>query len=374
MSELRLMKGNEALAEAAIRAGVDAYFGYPITPQSEVIEYLMTERPEKRTGMVVLQAESEIAAINMVYGAAGTGKRVMTSSSSPGISLKQEGISYIAGAELPAVIVNVVRGGPGLGTIQPSQADYFQSVKGGGHGDYKLYVLAPASVQEMADFVGDAFDIAFKYRAPVLILSDGMIGQMMEKVVLKDQNTRLTDEELIEKYGSWATTGKKGRERNIITSLYIKAERMEERVRKLMKKYERMEKEDLRFEEIQCDDAEYLIVAYGSSARIAQKTVELAREKGIKVGLLRPITLFPFPKQRLLELADQVQGVLSVEMNAGQMVEDVRLSVQHKVPVEHFGRTGGIIHTPEEILDALEQKIITDGSIRHRKKREPSIL
>lgn len=374
MSELRLMKGNEALAEAAIRAGVDAYFGYPITPQSEVIEYLMTERPERRTGMVVLQAESEIAAINMVYGAAGAGKRVMTSSSSPGVSLKQEGISYIAGAELPAVIVNVARGGPGLGTIQPSQADYFQSVKGGGHGDYKLYVLAPASVQEMADFVGDAFDIAFKYRAPVLILSDGMIGQMMEKVVLKDQKERLTDEELIEKYGSWATTGKKGRERNIITSLYIEAERMEERVHKLMKKYERMEKEDLRFEKIQCDDAEYLIVAYGSSARIAQKTVELARDKGIKVGLLRPITLFPFPKNQLFELADQVKGVLSVEMSAGQMVEDVRLSVQHKVPVEHFGRTGGIIHTPEEILEALEQKIIKDGSIRHHKKGEPSIL
>ena len=374
MSELRLMKGNEALAEAAIRAGVDAYFGYPITPQSEVIEYLMTERPEKRTGMVVLQAESEIAAINMVYGAAGTGKRVMTSSSSPGISLKQEGISYIAGAELPAVIVNVARGGPGLGTIQPSQADYFQSVKGGGHGDYKLYVLAPASVQEMADFVGDAFDIAFKYRAPVLILSDGMIGQMMEKVVLKDQKERLTDDELIEKYGSWATTGKKGRERNIITSLYIEAERMEERVHKLMKKYERMEKEDLRFEKIQCDDAEYLIVAYGSSARIAQKSVELARAKGIKVGLLRPITLFPFPKNELFELADQVKGVLSVEMSAGQMVEDVRLSVQHKVPVEHFGRTGGIIHTPEEILEALEQKIIKDGSIRHHKTGEPSIL
>ena len=374
MSELRLMKGNEALAEAAIRAGVDAYFGYPITPQSEVIEYLMRERPEKRTGMVVLQAESEIAAINMVYGAAGTGKRVMISSSSPGVSLKQEGISYIAGAELPAVIVNVARGGPGLGTIQPSQADYFQSVKGGGHGDYKLYVLAPASVQEMADFVGDAFDIAFKYRAPVLILSDGMIGQMMEKVVLKDQKERLTDKELIEKYGSWATTGKKGRERNIITSLYIEAERMEERVHKLMKKYERMEKEDLRFEKIQCDDAEYLIVAYGSSARIAQKTVELAREKGIKVGLLRPITLFPFPKNQLFELADQVKGVLSVEMSAGQMVEDVRLSVQHKVPVEHFGRTGGIIHTPEEILEALEQKIIIDGSIRHHKKGEPSIL
>ncbi len=374
MAELKLMKGNEALAEAAIRAGVDAYFGYPITPQSEVIEYLMTEQPEKRTGMVVLQAESEIAAINMVYGAASTGKKVMTSSSSPGISLKLEGISYLAGAELPAVIVNVVRGGPGLGTIQPSQADYFQSVKGGGHGDYKLYVLAPASVQEMSDFVADAFDIAFKYRAPVLILSDGLIGQMMEKVNLRDTKPRLKDEEVIEKYGSWATTGKKGRERNIITSLDLQSEKMEARVHRLQKKYRQMEEEDLRYEKIQCDDAEYLIVAYGSSARISQKAVELARDKGIKVGLLRPITLFPYPKKELFELADQVKGILSVELNAGQMVEDVRLSVEHKVPVEHFGRTGGIIHTPEEVLEALEQKIIKNGRIRHHKTRESSIL
>jgi len=374
MSELRLMKGNEALAEAAIRAGVDAYFGYPITPQSEVIEHLMSERPEQRTGMVVLQAESEVAAINMVYGAASTGKRVMTSSSSPGISLKLEGISYLAGAELPAVIVNVVRGGPGLGTIQPSQADYFQAVKGGGHGDYKLYVLAPASVQEMADFVEDAFEMAFKYRGPVMILSDGMIGQVMEKVVLKDQKPRMTEEEIIEKYGDWALTGKKDRERNIVTSLYLQPERMEQRVHKLTAKYRRMEQEDLRYETIDCDDAEYLIVAYGSSARIAQKAVELGREKGIKVGLLRPITLFPFPKDQLFDLADQVKGILSVEMSAGQMVEDVRLSVQHKVPVEHFGRTGGIIHTPEEILEALEHKIIKDGSIRYRTTREPSLL
>ena len=261
----------------------------------------MTERPEDRTGMVVLQAESEIAAINMVYGAAGTGKKVLTSSSSPGISLKLEGVSYMAGAELPAVIVNVVRGGPGLGTIQPSQADYFQSVKGGGHGDYKLYVLAPASVQEMADFVEDAFDIAFKYRAPVLILSDGLIGQMMEKVNLKPQQERMSNEELIEKYGDWATTGKpKARERNIITSLDLVSEKMEDRVRNLSKKYDQMEKEDLRYEKINCDDAEYLIVAYGSSARISQKAVELGRAKGIKVGLLRPITLFPFPKDQIL--------------------------------------------------------------------------
>ncbi|MGB5435384.1 MAG: 3-methyl-2-oxobutanoate dehydrogenase subunit VorB [Maribacter sp.] len=374
MSELKLMKGNEALAEAAIRAGVDAYFGYPITPQSEVIEHLMTERPEERTGMVVLQAESEIAAINMVYGAASTGKKAMTSSSSPGISLKLEGISYLAGAELPAVIVNVVRGGPGLGTIQPSQADYFQSVKGGGHGDYKLYVLAPASVQEMSDFVEDAFDIAFKYRAPVLILSDGLIGQMMEKVNLKEQKKRMTDEEVIEKYDDWAVTGKTDRERNIITSLDLQSEKMEARVHRLLKKYDQMEKEDLRFEKINCDDAEYLFVAYGSSARIAQKAVQLARKKGIKAGLLRPITLFPFPKQQLLELARQVKGILSVELNAGQMVEDVRLSVQHKVPVEHFGRTGGIIHTPEEVLEALEEKIIQNERIGDYKTRESSIL
>jgi len=374
MSDLRLMKGNEALAEAAIRAGADAYFGYPITPQSEVIEYLMAECPEKRTGMVVLQAESEIAAINMVYGAASTGKRVMTSSSSPGISLKLEGISYLAGAELPAVIVNVVRGGPGLGTIQPSQSDYFQSVKGGGHGDFKLYVLAPASVQEMADFVTDAFDIAFKYRAPVLILSDGLIGQMMEKVEFKDQIARMSDKDIIEKYGSWATTGKKGRERNIITSLDLQPEKMEVRVQGLLKKYEQMENEDLRYEKILCDDAEYLIVAYGSSARIAQKAIQLGREKGIKVGLLRPITLFPFPKKQLFKLADQVKGILSVELSTGQMVEDVKLSVQHKVPVSHFGRTGGIIHTPEEILEALEQNIIKYGSIRHHKARESSLL
>jgi 2-oxoglutarate ferredoxin oxidoreductase subunit alpha len=235
-------------------------------------------------------------------------------------------------------------------------------VKGGGHGDYRLYVLAPASVQEMADFVDDAFIIAFKYRAPVLILSDGLIGQMMEKVVLKDQKDRMPDEEIIEKYGDWATTGKKGRERNIVTSLDLQPEKMEARVHRLLKKYEQMEKEDLRYEKIHCDDAQYLIVAYGSSARISQKAVELGRKKGIKVGLLRPITLFPFPKQPLFELVNQVKGILSVELSTGQMIEDVKLAVECKVPVEHFGRTGGIIHTPEEILEALEQKIINNGS------------
>jgi 2-oxoglutarate ferredoxin oxidoreductase subunit alpha len=354
MSELKLMKGNEAIAEAAIRAGVDAYFGYPITPQSEVLEYLMAEQPEDRTGMVVLQAESEIAAINMVYGAAGTGKRVMTSSSSPGISLKQEGISYIAGAELPCLIVNVVRGGPGLGTIQPSQADYFQSVKGGGHGDYKLIVLAPASVQEMSDFVKLGFELAFKYRNPVLILSDGVIGQMMEKVELFDQQPRLTKFDQ-----AWAITGRTpDRQRNIITSLELDPARQEKHNLKLQAKYRKMEELEVRYEEISTEDAEFIIVAYGSSARISQKAVQLARAKGIKAGLLRPITLFPFPTKKLAELSTRVKAFLSVEMSAGQMVEDVRLSVEGRVPVEHFGRYGGLVPSPDEVLLALEQKFI----------------
>jgi len=353
MSELKLMKGNEAVAEAAIRAGADAYFGYPITPQSEVLEYLMAEQPEKRTGMVVLQAESEVAAINMVYGAAGTGKRVLTSSSSPGISLKQEGISYIAGAELPCLIVNVVRGGPGLGTIQPSQADYFQSTKGGGHGDYKLIVLAPASVQEMSDFVKLGFELAFKYRNPVLMLSDGVIGQMMEKVELFDQQPRLDYFD-----PAWTTTGKTDdRERNIITSLDLDPYKMEKHNQMLQAKYRKMEELEVRFEEIMTEDAEYIFVAYGSSARISQKAVELARAKGIKAGLLRPITLFPFPKIVISELADRVKGFLSVEMSAGQMVEDVKLAVNGKVWVSHFGRYGGVIHSPDEVLEALEKII-----------------
>jgi len=359
MGELKLMKGNEAVAEAMIREGVDGYFGYPITPQSEVIEYLTTEEPHKRTGMVVLQAESELAAINMVYGAAGTGKKVATSSSSPGISLKQEGISYIAGSELPCVIVNVVRGGPGLGTIQPSQADYFQATKGGGHGDYHMYVLAPSSVQEMADFVEDAFEMAFKYRTPVMILSDGVIGQMMEKVELKPQKTRLTDEEVINKYGSWATVGRiGGRERNIITSLDLDSNKMEQHNKHLQAKYEQMKREDVRYEELQTEDADYIIVAYGSSARISQKVIQLAREEGIKLGVLRPITLFPFPEKPIQELAKRVKGFLAVEMSAGQMVEDVKLAVNGKVKVEHYGRNGGIVPTPGEVFEALKQKII----------------
>jgi 2-oxoglutarate ferredoxin oxidoreductase subunit alpha len=351
--ELRLMKGNEAVAEAAIRAGVDGYFGYPITPQTEIIEYLMEANPSQTTGMIVLQAESEVAAINMVYGGAACGKKVMTTSSSPGISLKQEGISYIAGAELPCLIVNVVRGGPGLGTIQPAQSDYFQATKGGGHGDYHLIVLAPASVQEMADFVDLSFELAFKYRNPVMMLSDGAIGQMMEKVYLSPQKARSTT------VPEWATTGKPTtRERNIITSLDLDPNRQEMFNIKLLAKYDEIREKEVRFEEFQCDDAEYLLVAYGTSARVCQKSVQIAREQGIKAGLLRPITLFPFPSKRINELAGRVKGMLSVEMSAGQMVEDVLLAVNGKVPVYHFGRMGGIVTTPEEVIESLKSKFI----------------
>jgi 2-oxoglutarate ferredoxin oxidoreductase subunit alpha len=350
MKELRLMKGNEAIAEAAIRAGADAYFGYPITPQSEILEYLMAEKPYERTGMVVLQAESELAAINMVFGAAAAGRRAITTSSSPGISLFQEGLSYIAGAELPCVVVNVVRGGPGLGTIQPSQADYFQATKGGGHGDYHLLVLAPASVQEMCDFVPLGFDLAFKYRNPVLILTDGLIGQMMEKVELFDQMPRATEFDQ-----TWVATGKTpDRGRHIITSLDLDSANMEKHNQDLQAKYKKM-KQEVRFENIQCEDAEYLIVAYGSSARISQKTLELARNRGIKLGLLRPLTLYPYPYEVISELADHVKGILSVELNTGQMVEDVRLAVNGKVKVEHYGRFGGMIHSPEEVLNAFTE-------------------
>jgi len=350
--ELRLMKGNEAVAEAAIRAGADGYFGYPITPQSEIIEYLMEANPYETTGMVVLQAESEVAAINMVYGGAGCGKKVMTSSSSPGISLKQEGITYIAGAELPCLIVNVVRGGPGLGTIQPAQSDYFQAVKGGGHGDYHLIVLAPASVQEMADFVDLGFELAFKYRNPVMMLSDGAIGQMMEKVWLSPPKERSKT------VPEWATTGKPPtRKRNIITSLELDPDRQEVFNQKLVAKYNEIREKEVRFEEFRCQDAEYLLVAYGTSARVCQKAVELAREQGIKAGLLRPITLFPFPSKQLNKHADSVRLMLAVEMSAGQMVEDVLLAVNGKVPVYHYGRMGGVIPSPDEVVENLKERI-----------------
>jgi len=346
-SEAKLMKGNEALAEAAIRAQIDAYFGYPITPQSEVLEYLEREIP-KRHGLV-LQAESEIASINMIYGAAGTGARVMTSSSSPGISLMQEGLSYIASAQLPCLVVNVVRGGPGLGTIQPSQGDYFQAVKGGGHGDYHLIVLAPASVQEMADFVFEAFRLAEKYRNPAMILTDGALGQMMEKVILPEEGSLKKIET------PWATTGKpKDRKSNIITSLFIKPEEMEEVNHQLQEKYKKIENEEVKFEEIKTEDAEILLVAFGLSSRICQKTVDLGREKGINIGLLRPITLYPFPYKRLNELAGKVEFMMSVEMNAGQMVQDVKIAVEGKVPVHFTGRMGGMIPSPEDVLHEIE--------------------
>ncbi len=347
MSETSLMKGNEALAEAAIRAGCNGYFGYPITPQSEVLEYLADEG--RKRGMVVMQVESELAAINMVYGASGAGKRVMTSSSSPGISLMQEGLSYIASAELPCLVVNVNRGGPGLGTIQPSQGDYFQATKGGGHGDYHLIVLAPASVQEMADFVYDAFDLADKYRNPVMILADGALGQMMEPVTFR---TYTPAEHIPEK--KWATTGKTpDRERNIITSLFIQPEKMEEINKRLQAKYRTVREREVRCQKVGTDDADILLVAYGLASRICSRAIEMARQRGIRAGMLRPITLFPYPVEPLRELSRKAKRILVVEMNAGQMVEDVRLAVEGKIPVEFYGRMGGMIPLPDDIFEQI---------------------
>ncbi len=354
MAETKFMKGNEALAEAMIRIGCDAYFGYPITPQSEVLEYLALEAT-KRTGMVILQAESEVAAINMIYGAAGAGKRVMTTSSSPGISLMQEGLSYIASAELPCLLANVNRGGPGLGTIQPAQSDYFQAVKGGGHGDYHLIVLAPSSVQEMVDFVKLGFELAEKYRSPAMLLADGAIGQMKEKVVFFEQMERGT------KHYDWATTGKpKGKIRRYITSLHIEPEKMEQININLQNKYKQMEKEEVMYESFHLDDAEYLMTGYGLAARIAVKAMEMGRAKGYKIGLIRPQTLFPFPKEIFREMAPKVKGILDVEMNMGQMVEDVKLSTEFKTRVEFFGRCGGVIPSPEEILENFENYFIKE--------------
>jgi 2-oxoglutarate ferredoxin oxidoreductase subunit alpha len=338
------MKGNEALAEAAIRAGCQGYFGYPITPQSEVLEYLAAEARQR--GMVVMQVESELAAINMVYGGAGAGARVMTSSSSPGISLMQEGISYIACAQLPCLVVNVNRGGPGLGTIQPAQGDYFQATKGGGHGDYRLIVLGPASVQEMSDMVFLGFDLADKYRNPVMILADGALGQMMEKVEFPDYEPK---DHVPAK--PWATTGKtKDRERNILTSLHIQPEKMEEINRNLQKKYRTITEHEVRYQLVHGDDAEILVVAYGLAARICHKAVEMARGMGKNVALLRPITLWPYPYGVLQKMRGSLRAALVVEMNAGQMVEDVRLGIEGAAPVHFYGRMGGIIPTPEEVL------------------------
>ena len=356
--EVKLMKGNEALAHAAIRCGADGYFGYPITPQTEVIETLAELKPWETTGMVVVQAESEVASINMVYGGGGAGKKVMTSSSSPGVSLMQEGISYMAGAEVPGLIVNVQRGGPGLGTIQPSQSDYFQATRGGGNGDYYVIVLAPNSVQEMADFVDLAFTLAFKYRTPAMILSDGVIGQMMEKVVLPPIKPRRTEEEILREC-PWASTGRsKGRKPNVITSLELKSEVMEQRNLHLQEKYRKIRENEVRYETKFMDDAEYMIVAFGSAARIAEKAIEMARAEGIKVGLFRPITLWPFPTNEIAAAAAKVKGVLVAEINAGQMVDDVRLAVNGKVPVEHYGRLGGIVPEPEEMVKVLKEKLV----------------
>lgn len=343
MAEKYLMKGNEALAEAAIRAGIDGYFGYPITPQSEVLEYFSKWLPRK--GIAYVQAESEVSAINMVYGAGACGKRIMTTTSSPGYSLMQEGVSYIACAEIPCVLVNVQRGGPGLGTIQPSQGDYFQAVKGGGHGDYRLIVLAPNSVQETADMVYEAFDLSEKYKNPVLILTDGALGQMMEKVEFNESYEKPAFD------NSWATIGKTpDREANVITSLHIEPENMEKKNHELQAKYKIIEENEVDFEEYQMDDAEVVYIAYGLSSRLVKKAVDIARAEGLKVGLFRPRKLWPFPKNELMDLTSKVKAMVSIEMSAGQMVEDIKLATEFKVPVYNYGKMGGIVPSPEEIV------------------------
>lgn len=350
-----LMKGNEAIGEAAIRADCKCFFGYPITPQTEVAAYMARRMPQ--LGRIYVQAESEIAAINMVYGAAGTGVRAMTSSSSPGISLKAEGISYIAGAELPCVIINIVRGGPGLGGIQPAQSDYFQATKGGGHGDYNMPVYAPASIQEMVDLIQEAFDVADIYRTPCMVMGDGMLGQMMEPVEFKERKSR----ELPDKW--WAAAGRGDREHhNVINSLYLNPELLENHNKKLQEKYRAIEKNEVKYETYNCEDNCHLIlVAYGTTARICKNTIKLAKEKGINVGLIRPITVWPFPKQAFENTISKTAfGYLSVEMSCGQMVEDVRLAVNGRKEVGFYGRSGGIVPHPEEILYKIEE-IVSDA-------------
>ncbi len=350
MSEKILMKGNEAIGEAAIHAGCQCFFGYPITPQTEIASYMARRMP--KIGRVFLQAESEIAAINMVYGTAGAGFRVMTSSSSPGISLKQEGISYIAGAELPCVIVNIVRGGPGLGTIQPAQSDYFQATKGGGHGDYRLLVYAPSSIQEMVDLVQEGFDMADKYRTPVMILGDGMLGQMMEPIEFKERKKV----ELPSKDG-WKADGLKGRkEHHVIKSIYLKQGELEEHNLRLQKKYKVIEENEVRFETYNCDgEVDLVMAAYGTTSRICINAIKLLEKEGIKVGLIRPITLWPFPSEAFNNMADKTKhGFVSIELSCGQMVEDVKLAVNGKKPVGLYGRPGGSIPTPAEIANAIK--------------------
>ncbi len=347
MAERVLMKGNEAIAEAAIRAGCRHYFGYPITPQTEIAAYMAKKMP--KIGGVFLQAESEIASINMVYGAAAAGMRVMTSSSSPGISLKTEGLSYIAGSDIPAFVVNVQRGGPGLGGIQPSQSDFFQAVKGGGHGDYKMIVLAPASVQEMASLTIKGFNLADKYCMTAMILADGTIGQMMEPISFEDAQ--------IETYEKpWALTGTHGkRKHNIVNSLYLQPDQLEKKNFERYEKYKQIEETEAMWEEYMMEDAEICVVAFGIASRVAKNAVVAARAEGIKAGLIRPITLWPFPSEALLKAADQVKGFVSVELSMGQMIEDVRLATQCKKPVSLCNRCGGMIPSPDEVLESLRK-------------------
>jgi len=355
VSQKILMSGNEALAEAAVRAGCHYYFGYPITPQSEIAAYMA--RRMRQVGGVFLQAESEIAAINMVYGAAAAGARAVTSSSSPGISLKQEGISYLAGAQLPAVIVNIMRGGPGLGNIAPAQGDYFQATRGGGHGDYHTIVLAPESVQEMADFTFLAFDLADKYRNPVIVLADAILGQMMEGVEFKEALTRKKMKK------DWAVSGARGRKPNLIRSLYLQEGALEEHNRKLQKKYARMTRQEIRYELANGRGAEILLIAYGSMARISREVVNRLAEEKIRVALLRPVTLWPFPYEAVEELAHQVKFAFVVELSEGQMLEDVKLAVGKEIPVYFYGRLGGGVPSPLEVLEKVKEKINSD----HRK-------
>ena len=349
-----LWKGNEAVAEAAIRAGCDCYFGYPITPQSEVPEYMSSHMP--KNGRVFVQAESELAAINMVYGAGGSGLKAMTSSSSPGISLKQEGISYMVGSEIPAVIVNCMRGGPGLGTIQPGQSDYYQATRGGGNGDYRMVCLAPCNIQEAVDFVQESFDIAFQYRNPCMVVLDGLIGQMMEPIEWKEIPKRD-----LPSIDTWATTGRKGREEhNTLNSLYIEPELCDVHNQNLAAKYALMEKNEVRWEEVQCDDAELVITAYGTPARIALTAIDVLRAEGYKVGLFRPVTIWPFPEKALHDLAakDHVKVFLDTEMSSvGQMIDDVRLAVEGQKPIYYTGRAGGVIPAVEEIVEAAKKAL-----------------
>ena len=349
MKTRQLMKGNEAICRAAIDAGCSCFFGYPITPQNQVPEYLSSLMPA--AGRVFLQAESELAAINMVYGASATGVRVMTSSSSPGISLKQEGISYLAGAELPAVIVNVMRGGPGLGNIAPAQGDYFQATRGGGHGDYRTLVLAPASVQELYDLTRDAFDLAEKYRNPVLILADAVLGQMMEPVLLTREPQPVPTPQ------PWGARGTRKGSRSVFNSLYIMPEELEAVNLRLLEKYDRMAREEVRWEEQDLDHADFVFVAYGSAARICQTAMARLTEEGHAIGLFRPISLYPFPSEPLRLLSERVRRLLVIEMSAGQMVEDVRLAVEGRCPVDFYGRTGGVVPTPDEIAEVMRAKI-----------------